>query len=190
VHVPCKYIGMSINKMSHFIFPADRWENISKSITVNCRIGFVHESPKLDNKARLSFARKNRSDRYAANGTVLSVKTRKNRPERARLSQMIQEFSRPFGWNGKKRNIFKDFHPLRNLLTHGKRPRSNNRYTLLSRSFSAWHRSHVFARLASVICFSALAIGHMFSRAWHQLHVFPLLASSKSFIHRIAHVYK
>lgn len=142
---------------------------------------------------------------------------------------MIQEFSRPFGWNGKTRNIFKDFHPLRNLLTHGKRPRSNNRYTLLSRSFSAWHRSHVFARLASVICraenlfppwsyvfprspsvtcFRALGIGHMFSRAWHQshvfgglcngynfprswhqLHVFPLLASSKTFIHRIAHVY-
>ena len=40
----------------------------------------------------------------------------------------------------------------------------------------AWHRLHVFRRLAPVTCFPALGTGYMFSRAWHWLHVFPRLA--------------
>ena len=41
----------------------------------------------------------------------------------------------------------------------------------------AWHRLHVFKRLAPVVCFPALGTGYMFSSAWHRLHVFLRLAS-------------
>ena len=41
----------------------------------------------------------------------------------------------------------------------------------------AWHRSHVFPRLAPITCFPALSTGYIFSCARHRLHVFPRLAS-------------
>ena len=47
----------------------------------------------------------------------------------------------------------------------------------------AWHRLHVFPRLAPVTCFSALGISYMFSRAWHRLHIFPRLALVTCFPH-------
>ena len=49
----------------------------------------------------------------------------------------------------------------------------------------AWHRLHVFPRLAPVTCFPrlapvtcfpALGTGYTSSRAWHRLHIFPRLA--------------
>ena len=39
----------------------------------------------------------------------------------------------------------------------------------------AWHRLHVFPRLAPVACFPALGTGCMFSRTWRWLNVFPRL---------------
>ena len=61
----------------------------------------------------------------------------------------------------------------------------------------AWHRLHVFPRLAPVAaCFPALGIGFMFfprlapiacfSRAWHRLHVFPALGTGCMFFLRLA----
>ena len=42
--------------------------------------------------------------------------------------------------------------------------------------FGAWHRLHVFPRLAPVPCFPALGTSFMFSRVRHRWHVFSRLA--------------
>ena len=45
----------------------------------------------------------------------------------------------------------------------------------------AYHRLHIFPRLAPVPYFPALGTGYIFSRAWRRLHIFPRLAPATYF---------